>query len=383
LKVHNQLHYQNGGLVIGAGAGKVSSVITTTVGSEVLEFEDPEGNNYNPFAANAIVITQRVDLNSTTVVKRIVRRVVSNSNNQSTLTTLGDGPADTGAFAAGDEIVTIGNTTNTALDSSIYMSATDSDNPFIRVMDDVDSWTDWTANANIKVQIGNLESLAEYGIVPAAPGYGFYSDNAYLTGKIIATTGEIGSGANVWTIKADSISTGTEHLVDDWSITGITLATDGSIHTPNFYVNDDGEVGLRGKQIIKALIELTDDTILADDSETSSNSTTAVKVKTITLGSYVKENRTLRIYFQLKAPLAGQTIYGRIYRNGNAVGVLQSTSTGNWDSNGYENISDWNAGDDMELYIFATEDIPQYYAWARYFRVCGKQAEVVYEITEV
>ena len=95
------------------------------------------------------------------------------------------------------------------------------------------------------------------------PNTDFYVDNAgqfslqdkltwdgtdlSITGAIKATTGEIGSGADLWTITADSIYTGTEHLTDDWNtaMDGITLATDGAIHAPNFYVNTGGEIGLR------------------------------------------------------------------------------------------------------------------------------------------
>ncbi|HDY89984.1 MAG TPA: tail fiber domain-containing protein [bacterium] len=105
-----------------------------------------------------------------------------------------------------------------------------------------------------------MASLASYGIVPAAPGYGLYSSNVYLSGKIIATTGVIGSGGNVWTIDADSIYTGTEHLGDDWSTTGITLANDGSIHAPNFYVNTGGEIGLR--QVESVLFKIDTDTAM-------------------------------------------------------------------------------------------------------------------------
>ena len=227
----NRLHYQCGGLIIGAGGGKISEVVSGVVGSETLFFEDPEENNMIPFTVGAIVMIQDFDLDRTTVVKRCVRQVSALTDVggkwRVDLTTTAGAPANVGTFAAGDELVAIGHVSNGNLDASLYLSAVDSNNPFLRILDDVNSWADWNdgANATIKLQIGNLESLAGYDIVPATPGYGLYSTNAYLSGTIV--------------------SGGDEHKTDDYSTTGITLAADGSIHTPNFYVNVGGPIGLR------------------------------------------------------------------------------------------------------------------------------------------
>jgi len=192
----NQLHYQNGGLIIGAGAGKIATIVTATAGSEVLTFQDPEGNDMVPFTAGAIVMVQRVDISKTVangytgdIVKKIVRQVASVAGMEVTLTvttgwTTGD---DTGIFEVGDELCAIGHTTNTSLDSALYLSATDSDNPFLRVMDGVNSYAKWSLGdkTTCKLQLGNLASLASYDIIPASPGYGIYCDNAYLNGRIV------------------------------------------------------------------------------------------------------------------------------------------------------------------------------------------------------
>jgi len=189
----NRLHYQNGGLIIGAGGGKIATIVDATVGAEVVMFEDPVGNGILPFTVGAIVMVQDFDLNRTTVVKRIVRQVDTiNSDFSIDLTatagwTPGD-PAgdDDGILAVGDTMVTVGHVSDTDYDANIYMSAVEADNPFIRIYDGVDSWDKWdlTDKTTIKVQIGNLASLANYDIVPADPGYGLYSDNVYLTGEI-------------------------------------------------------------------------------------------------------------------------------------------------------------------------------------------------------
>lgn len=215
----NQLHYQNGGLIIGAGAGKVKTVHSSTPGSEQLYFEDPEGNSCTPFAANMIVIVQRVDLDRSTVVKKIVRQVSAIQGDMrvdlttTTGWTTGD---DTGTIAVGDEVVAIGDTGGT-YDSNIYMSATDSNNPFMRVFDGVTSYSKWSLSDKtaIVLQLGNLESIASYDIVPASPGYGLYSNNVYLSGKIVATSGEIGG----WTINASDITGGNATLADTGVLT--------------------------------------------------------------------------------------------------------------------------------------------------------------------
>ena len=202
----NQLHYQNGGLIIGAGAGKVDTIVSATVGSEVLTFHDPEGNDMVPFTDGAIVMVQRVDISKTVangytgdVVKKIVRQVASVSGMEVTLTstagwTPGD-PAgdDTGIIEIGDELCAIGHVSNTALDSALYLSATDADNPFLRVMDGVSSYAKWSLGdkTTCKLQLGNLASLASYDIIPASPGYGLYCDNVYLNGRVVLPTAGI------------------------------------------------------------------------------------------------------------------------------------------------------------------------------------------------
>lgn len=246
----NRLHYQCGGLIIGAGGGKVSEVIDGTQGAEVVAFEDPEGNDILPFTIGAIVMLQDFDLNRTTVIKKIVREVDAiNSDFSIDLTeTVGWVAAndDTGVIAVGDEIVAVGHVSNAALDASLYFSAVDSDNPFCRVFDGVDSWAKFSLGdkSTIKMQWGNLESIAGHDIVPATPGFGLYSDNVYLSGKIVATSGSIGG----WIIDSTAIYSNDKHAGDDWadeSDPGITLMDDGSIHCPNFYVNTGGEIGLR------------------------------------------------------------------------------------------------------------------------------------------
>lgn len=186
----NQLHYQNGGLIIGAGAGKIKSIYSSTQGSEQLYFETPEGTTMSPFSVGAIVMVQRVDINRTTVVKKLVRQVsaVQSDNRVDLTATSGWTPAtdDVGVFEAGDEVCTIGHVSDSNYQNSIYMSAIDYGNPFLRVFAGVNAYGQWSLSdkSKITLQIGNLASLAGYDIVPANPGYGLYSTNVFLKGTL-------------------------------------------------------------------------------------------------------------------------------------------------------------------------------------------------------
>ncbi len=173
----NRIHAVDGSMIISPGRGKVASVSGAS-GSETIYIENPEGSALHSFAVNDLIITQRVDVDSTTVVKKVVRRVTSINTSGAppnvllyyVLTNDAGALPTTGAIAAGDTFVVIGNTTVAARQNSIYMSATDSDNPFIQMMADVDSWADWTNVSKIRGLFGNLANKYGYG---AGDIYGF------------------------------------------------------------------------------------------------------------------------------------------------------------------------------------------------------------------
>ncbi|MBN2611394.1 MAG: hypothetical protein JXB00_07555 [Bacteroidales bacterium] len=67
--------------------------------------------------------------------------------------------------------------------------------------------------------------------------------------KCLAASGAIGG----WNLSPEAIFSGTKSTANGFSVSGITLASDGSMHSPRFYVNADGSVGIRsnttGKRI--------------------------------------------------------------------------------------------------------------------------------------
>jgi len=236
----NQLHYQNGGLIIGAGAGKVRSIYDSTKGSEKLYFQDPTGNNYTPFSVGAIVMVQHVDINRSTVVKKIVRQVSAiQSDLRVDLTTTSGWPtsSDVGVFEEGDEVCTIGHVSDSNYQNSIYLSAIDSNNPFMRVLAGVDSYGDWSLSNKscVKLQIGNLDSLASYDILPASPGYGLYCANAYLTGRIVlpnagmTNEGSSDSDIRIWAGESyANRATAPFRITQDGSLTATGVAEIGT-----------------------------------------------------------------------------------------------------------------------------------------------------------
>lgn len=64
-------------------------------------------------------------------------------------------------------------------------------------------------------------------------------------GVLNAIAGIIGG----WSLASDGIYTGTKHTSDGYSTSGITLASNGSIHATSFYINTDGSMGITGASI--------------------------------------------------------------------------------------------------------------------------------------
>ena len=206
-----QIRASNGNVVITA-VGKIKSID----GNDIT-FEDPKENTSGgdatsgicPFHTNDIVMVQRANLTGTTdtvgtrnIIRRLVRRVTSVNGAEITVTRDGDLPSDTGSFQVGDDVVRIGNTTNTNRDATLYLSADDSNAPYLVIKDGVNSWSNWGSASTEKVRLGKLDGITYDSA--SLSGYGLYSENVYLTGKITATSGAVGG----WSIANDILSSG-------------------------------------------------------------------------------------------------------------------------------------------------------------------------------
>jgi len=166
--VINQIRATNGTLIV-SSAGKIDSVS----GSD-WTFEDPNASNLCAFAVNDLVIIQSVDVNASTIVKRIVRRVSAVSGKTITVTAATGGPTDTGTAVAGDTVVRFGNTSNAARQGVVLITSDMSNSPYQDVISGVTSWADWTGGTKTRVRMGHLS-----GITGTANEYGLLAGNGF------------------------------------------------------------------------------------------------------------------------------------------------------------------------------------------------------------
>ena len=166
----NQIRATNGTLFVTA-SGKIESI-----SGSVWTLEDPTGNSLCPFAVNDLVIIQRVDTNSTTIVQRIVRRVISVTGKSITVATASGGPVDTGTVAVGDTVVRFGNSATAARQGSVLLTSDMSNSPYIDIINGVTSWADWTGGTKTKMRIGLLT-----GVTGISNEYGFVAGNGFTT----------------------------------------------------------------------------------------------------------------------------------------------------------------------------------------------------------
>lgn len=342
----DQLSVIGGSNLMSIARGKVASINT---GDSKVTLDDPNNKGACQFAVNDFFWIKTVDINNT-LFTDCKGQISAISGVTLTLDFSVTGASGTiSNVNVGDVIVQRGHPTTVGRQNMIYTTVSDTNNPFRRILTGINSLAAFNNLSNISLQDGNLASLASHDIVPSTPGYGLYSDNVYLSGSIVANSGVIG-GWNIGTGATKSLYTGTEKTTDGFSVLGITIAANGGLHSPNLFINTDGGVGIRGKQIIYSY-NSNSYSVIFDNASVVANTRTAPEIaKHLVLPSTCGYNQKIRISFSLKTS-AGGIAYGRIYRNGTAVGTTQSNSTGNYITM-YEEITGWNSGDRIELYIW-------------------------------
>jgi hypothetical protein len=107
-----------------------------------------------------------------------------------------------------------------------------------------------------------------------------------------------------------------------------------------------------------------DNLCVSSDGEKKTTSQSYVKAKEIK----VYRPGTYRIKFDLAIRGSGLTAYGRIYRNGEAIGTERSTSKTSWTTFS-EDIAGWEEGDLIQLYYHHTGGTKSEGARVRNFRV--------------
>ena len=198
-----QVRATNGAIFV-SSAAKVESASGLSASDDdgTITFEDPSDNNLCPFAANDLIMMQRVNPGSlvakdaaggaTNVIKKLVYKVASVSGK--TVTVENGGYNNTSFPSEGDDFVRIGNTNNSARQGIIYLTSDDSNSPYIDIKSDIDSYSDWTGSTP-KVRLGKLDGITDSNAGLSGSQselYGLYSDSVYLKGHVYASSGEIG-----------------------------------------------------------------------------------------------------------------------------------------------------------------------------------------------
>ena len=144
--------------------------------------------NYNTLQQNDIVRCQSYNGGS---VYSYDYRVINRGTEWVTveMASGGEVPAGDARASKGRTFVRIGNTVNAARRNSIYMTASDTNNPYLDVLSEVNSSS---FAGRTRVRLGNLAGISDAAFGGALSGYGLYSDNVYLKGKLV-----VGSGLTV------------------------------------------------------------------------------------------------------------------------------------------------------------------------------------------
>lgn len=463
----NQIRATNGSLWVSDAAKIDSAGVGETYDYDIL-FDIDNNNLPVPFVLNDLLRCQQFDGRSVKYYVVQVKEVIANDE---LAVDIVDG---VGVPAANDALVRMGNTTDEDRQGAIYMTASDSNNPYIDVLSGVNSGTAALGSFR-KARLGHLTGItdSEFG---ALNGYGLWSENAYLTGSIKATAGKIAnwtlSGNRIQAIPAtnpdgrglyidcvgdggvtglgvymygsppvgkirsvglgqlhnmdsrDTLSsdwgfevikrTGTDthkhiirigsadNLIAGWHIDheafftgtkdtdggfneagGITLAADGGIHSPNFYVDPDGDVGFRGKEIIYAYKGTsTTDLQHSHDAPVSGITTSYVLKKTITIGSGLQGSVSIVFDWRQKITDGGYYAYAELRKNGVAItGSERIENSTDYVTQTHVTVDSIVKDDTIELWVKKSGGTGAVIAYCDQFRMYGEVAEVVYELT--
>ncbi len=210
----DQLAVLSGSQLLSVARGKVLSI---DVGNSKVTLDDPNNKGACAFLANDFFWIKTVDID---------HGLFSDCRGQITdvtgvVLTLDFGVAGAngaiGDVAEGDVIVQRGHPSTASRQNLMYTTVSDTDAPFRRIMTGEDSLAAVNDLANVASQDGNLESLAEHDIVPVTPGYGYYSDNVYLSGHmIISNLSDINAGdiTDDGTYTDDTVADAAQALAD-------------------------------------------------------------------------------------------------------------------------------------------------------------------------
>ena len=176
----NKINSINGGLMVSAANGTVYCV-----SGNKLYFDEDNGSKPFQFQCNDWVRAQVWTGRGICSYIGLVTGV-THSN------TLGSAYASMSSTCTGwknMELVQAGNSTCAARQNLIYITASDSCNPYIDMLAGV---TGCTFTGKQKLRIGNLAGITDASFGGALTGYGLYGNNVYLKGSIVIAAGSSG-----------------------------------------------------------------------------------------------------------------------------------------------------------------------------------------------
>ena len=274
-----QIRATNGSLFVSSSA-KVESAsgLSASDDNGTITFEDPSNNNLCPFVANDLIMMQRVNPGSlvpgnaaggaTNVIKKLLYKV--SSVNGKTITVENGGYNNTTSPSAGDDFVRIGNTSNSARQGIIYLTSDDTNSPFIDIKADIDSYSDWTGSTP-KVRLGKLDGITDSDLGGSLSGFGLYSNNIFLKGKIVANSGSIGG------ISLDSSKIYTGSGSHNNSNTGFYLDSSSNFSLGNKLSWNNSTLSIDGSVVIGSTAASTIESGAASGATANQDSTSSIR----------------------------------------------------------------------------------------------------------
>ena len=199
-----------GEIVVSPANGKVKSVSETS-SNYIVELESDGNDSFgNMFRVYDFVRCQRWDATNTSI-HYYWAWVMGIDGNSITLpkSFFGSGVRP----EPGDELVLFGNSVYAERQGAITISATDDGKPRITVYNGI-SGTDVNINQCAKAVLGDLSSVSDEAFGGQLSGYGLYSDNVYLKGKLAFSDGTLIS-SELTDIRSGNIHLSGETTVDN------------------------------------------------------------------------------------------------------------------------------------------------------------------------
>jgi hypothetical protein len=180
----NKISSINGGLIISVANAR--SIAATTVGADdYLFFDEDGGNKQSPFVVNDYIRAQVWTGRGVNAYIGLVTDIHHDNTYGSAYIIC---TRVSGDLWNGMDLAQVGNSATAGRQNLIYLTASDTNNPYIDMFSGVD---DGDLSDHQKLRIGNLTGITD-AVYGALSGYGLWADNVYLSGWIKATGGFIG-----------------------------------------------------------------------------------------------------------------------------------------------------------------------------------------------